>query len=110
MGSVWYFDSGALFYMTGYKVFFSILEEKDLHMHIEMGDDGRYNAIEIGTINFESEKTSPLHLKDGVFVPGLKKNPIFVEVLEDNGYDVIFSKGKSIMRHIATRKVNQFRV
>ena len=40
MGSMWYLDSGASFYMTGDKELFSDLEEKDLKMHIDMGDDG----------------------------------------------------------------------
>jgi hypothetical protein len=40
LGSVWYLDSGASFHMTGDKELFSDLEEKDLKMHIEMGDDG----------------------------------------------------------------------
>jgi hypothetical protein len=39
-GSVWYLDSGASFHMTGDKESFIDLEEKDLRMHIEMGDDG----------------------------------------------------------------------
>ena len=41
LGSVWYLDSGASFHMTRDKELFSDLEEKDLHMHIEMGDGGR---------------------------------------------------------------------
>ena len=40
MGLVWYLDSGASFHMTGDKELFNDLEEKDLQMHIEMGDDG----------------------------------------------------------------------
>ena len=40
-GLVWYLDSGASFHMTGDKDLFSDLEDKDLQMHIEMGDDGR---------------------------------------------------------------------
>ena len=40
MGSVWYLDSGASFHMIGDKELFSDLDEKDLQMHIEMGDDG----------------------------------------------------------------------
>ena len=41
MGSVWYLDSGASFHMTGDKELFSDLEEKDLKIRIEMGNDGR---------------------------------------------------------------------
>ena len=44
MGSMWYLDSGASFHMMRDKELFSSLEEKDLQMHIEMGDDGRYSA------------------------------------------------------------------
>ena len=50
MGSVWFLDSGASFHMIGDKDLFSDLDEKDLGVHIEMGDDGRYSAIGIGTI------------------------------------------------------------
>ena len=46
---------------------------------------------------------SLLHLKDVMFVPSLKKNLIFVAILEYRGYDVILSKGKEFLRHIATR-------
>ena len=38
--------------MTGDKELFSELEEKDLKMHIEMGDDGKYNVTGLGTITF----------------------------------------------------------
>jgi hypothetical protein len=40
LGSVWYLDGGASFHMMGDKELFSDLEEKDLKMHIGMGDDG----------------------------------------------------------------------
>jgi hypothetical protein len=39
-GSVWYLDSGTSFHMTGNRESFIDLEEKDLRMHIEMGDKG----------------------------------------------------------------------
>ena len=44
LGSVWYLDSRASFHVMGDKELFNSLEEKDLQMHIEMGDDRRYNA------------------------------------------------------------------
>jgi hypothetical protein len=53
LGLVWHLDSGTSFHMIGDKEFFSDLEEKDLKMHIEMGDDGRYSEIGIGTITFQ---------------------------------------------------------
>jgi hypothetical protein len=39
-GLMWYLDSGTSFHMMGDKEYFIDLEEKDLIMHIEMGDDG----------------------------------------------------------------------
>ena len=76
---------------------FSDLEEKDLQMHIEMGDNGRYNAIGIGTITFERESGNPFLLKDVMLVLGMKKNLASVIMLEDKGYDVVFSDGKSFL-------------
>ena len=52
MGSMWYLDSGATFHMMADKELFSSLEDKDLRMHIKMGDDRRYIATAIGTHNF----------------------------------------------------------
>ena len=80
--------------MTGCREFFNDLDNKYLQIHIEMGDNRRYNATEISIITFQRESGSPLRLKDVIFVPGLKKNLIFVAVLEDCGYNFIFSKGK----------------
>ena len=98
MGSVWYLYSGASFHMTRDKELFSDLEEKDLQMHIEMGNDGRYSATGIGTITFERESNNPFLLKDVMHVPGLKKNLVSVAMLEDRGYDVSFSEGKDFLR------------
>ena len=97
MGSVWFLDSGASFHLTRDKYLFSDLGEKDLGVHIEMGDDGRYSATGIETISFERESGKTFILKDVMHVPGLKKNLIFVAMLEDKGYDVFFSEGKAFL-------------
>jgi len=94
MGSVWYLDSGASFHMTGDKELFNDLEEKDLQMHIEMGDDENYSITELGMITLQREHGAPLTLKNVMYVPGMKKNLVSISMLEDKGYDVILSKGK----------------
>jgi hypothetical protein len=70
-------------------------KRKYLIMHIEMGDDGQYSATGIGTITFQRESGKPFQLKNVMHVPGLKKNLVSVAMLEDIGYDVVFSNGKS---------------
>ena len=87
--------------------FFSDLVEKDLQMHVELGNDGRYSVTDIGTITFQRVSGKLFHLKDVVHVPGLKKNLISVAILEDRGYDVVFSEGKVFLRHKATGKAKK---
>jgi len=102
MGCVWYLDSGASFHMIGDKNLFSALEEKDLKMRIEMGDDERYRVSRVGTVSFKREHGAPLTLTDVMYVPGLKKNLVSVVMLEDKGYDIVFRKAKAFLRHVAT--------
>ena len=61
----------------------------------------------MGTITFQREHGAPLTLKNVMYVPGLKKNLVVVAMLEDRGYDVIFSKGKAFLRHIDTSQVKK---
>eukprot|EP00253_Pinus_taeda_P003971 PITA_03971 len=88
--------------MTGDKNLFSALEEKDVKMCIEMGDDERYSVSRVGMVAFQREHEAPITLTDVKYVPGLKKNLVSVAMLEEKGYDVVFSKGKAFLRHIAT--------
>jgi hypothetical protein len=88
--------------MTRDKESFSYLEEKNIRMHIEIGDDGQYSVTSIGTITFQRESGKPFQLKNVMHVPGLKKNLVSVVMLEDRGYDVVFSDGKAFLRHKAT--------
>jgi hypothetical protein len=61
----------------------------------------------IGTITFQRELGKPFQLKNVMHVPGLKKNLVSVAMLEDMGYDVVFSGGKSFLRHRATGQVKK---
>ena len=42
-----------------------------------------------------------------MYVPRLKKNLVFIAMLKDRGYDVIFLKGKVFLQHIAMGKVKK---
>ena len=88
--------------MTDDKSLFSTLEEKDLKMCINMGDDGKYHVSGEHMVVFQREHGAPLTLTDVKYVPGQKKNLVSIAMLEDKGYDVVFSKGKAFLRHIAT--------
>ena len=44
-----------------------------------------------------------------MYVLGLKKNLVSVMVLEDSGYDVIFSKGNVFLRHIDMGQVKEIK-
>eukprot|EP00253_Pinus_taeda_P032421 PITA_32421 len=110
VGCVWYLDSGASFHMIGGKSLFSTLEEKDLKMCIGMGDDGKYSISRLGTVTFQREHGAPLTLTDVKYVPGLMKNLVSVAMLEDKGYDVVFSKGKVFLRHIAMGQTKRIRI
>ena len=35
------------------------------------------------------------------YVPGIKKNLVSVAMLEEKGYDFVFSNGKALLRNIA---------
>lgn len=110
MGSMWYLYSGVSFNMTSSKELFNVLEEKDLQMHIEIGNDGTYNITHIGNVTFQRESSSPHTFRDVMHVLGLKKNSISVSILEDTGCDVIFNEGRDFLHHIATRQVKEIGV
>ena len=71
-------------------------------MRIEMGNDGKYHVLGEGMVVFQREHEAPLTLTNVKYVPGLKKNLVSVAMLEDKGYDVVFSKGKVFLRYIGT--------
>ena len=50
--------------MIGDNNLFSALEEKDLKMHIEMGDDRRCSVSGVGMVAFQREHGAPLTLTD----------------------------------------------
>lgn len=52
-------------------------------MHIKMGDDGSYSATGLAMVTFQRDSGAPLIYRDVMYVPGLKKNLVYVSMLED---------------------------
>eukprot|EP00253_Pinus_taeda_P020920 PITA_20920 len=91
----------------GDKNIFNTLEEKDIRIRIEMGDDRKYHVSGEGTVVFQREHGSPLTLSNVMYVPGLKNNLVSISMLEDKGYDVVSSLGKIFLRHIGIGQTKQ---
>lgn len=72
-----------------------------MQFQIELEDDGQYAATGVGIVSFKRESGNPLHLRDVLYVRGLKQNLISIATLEGKGYDIIFRRGKSYLQHLA---------
>ena len=66
-----------------------------------MGDEKRYSVSGAGMGAFQREHGAHITLTDVKYISVLKKNLVSVAMLEDKGYDVLFSKGKAFLRDIA---------
>ena len=70
-----------------------------------MGNDEKYSVSGVGTVIFQREHGARLTLTDVKYVPGIKRILVSITMLQDRGYDVVFSKGKVFLRHIITKQV-----
>ena len=64
-----------------------------------MGDDARYPMKGDGATSFQLDSGKTLPMRDVLLVPGMTSNLIAVSALEDDGYDVIFSKGRVFIQN-----------
>jgi hypothetical protein len=65
---------------------FSILTEKDLGIHVELGHDAKYVVKGEGTILFQLESSGFSLAHDVLYVPRPKKNFLSVLIMEDMGF------------------------
>ena len=83
--------------MTGAKDQFTQFSDRRINLEIELGDESTVRAVGIGTVSFQRESLPPLAVSEVLYVPGLRKNLIFVSTIEDKGYEVTFRGGQVIM-------------
>jgi hypothetical protein len=96
--AIWYVDSGFSSHMTGVREYFSSLQEEEMDLVIEMGNNAKCRGTGHGTMTFQRESEKPLMVRDVLYVPGMKKNLISVSTLEDRGYVFSFQDGRVYIR------------
>jgi hypothetical protein len=89
--------------MTGYREHLTDLVEKESRLHVVLGDNARYTMKGVGTSTFQLDSDIPLQLSEVLYVPGMKRNLVFVYALENKGYKVTFFKGKVLAWHKNSR-------
>ena len=90
-------DTGASKHMSGYKGAISNLKEKQFAFMIEFGDDSTYSIQGVGSTSFQLSSRDTLHVEKIIYVPGLKKNLLYVSVLKDKGFQVIFMENQAYL-------------
>jgi hypothetical protein len=88
---IWLVDSGASKHVTGYKDSLSNLTHKDSPHKVKLGDDYQYPIKGVG------DSGKPMKMKEVLYVPGLKKNLLWISVLDEKGYRVAFVDGQVLM-------------
>jgi hypothetical protein len=74
MRSTWFLDSGASHHMTEAWEICSSLTERDLDVHVELGDDSKYAVKGDGIVMFHIDSGGSLDSHDVLYIPFLKNN------------------------------------
>ena len=80
--------------MTCYQELLSDLAKRESHQKVILGDDARYAGRGVAATSFRLKFGKTLKMKDVLYVPGMTSNLVAVSTLEDEGYDVLFSRGR----------------
>eukprot|EP00253_Pinus_taeda_P010577 PITA_10577 len=96
--NIWYVDSGASSHMTGKKDFFEFLEESACGSKIYLGDYSGYEIKGCGDIPMKLPGGDIKHLKNVLYVPGIKKNLIYVSMITDQDMHVKFFKNGCVIQ------------
>jgi len=91
---MWVIDTGASRHMTGECSQLQTLSKGKYSHAIELGDNKIYLMKGIGSTLLELESSGSIHLKNILYVLGLKKNLLSISCLEDKGDKIAFFNGK----------------
>jgi hypothetical protein len=91
---MWIIDSGASRHMTGDQARLSNLNENKTSYKVELGDKNTYPVKGIGQASVKLKTGNNVHLRNVLYVSGLKNNLVSISFLEDNGNRISFVDGK----------------
>ncbi|MCO5580407.1 hypothetical protein L7F22_034273 [Adiantum nelumboides] len=95
---IWYFDNGASRHITSRKNLFCSLDAAPAGKKVTCANNASYPIKGVGKILMTILDGSDLCLPDVLYVPGIKKNLLFVSSLAKNGLRVIFENDRCIVR------------
>jgi hypothetical protein len=94
----WFLDSGATRHMTGTREVFESLTKWDSDLHVRIGDQSQHAVKGVETVPFRMESGGVLRVQNVLWVPELKCNMLSVSSIEQMGFEVVFRKGKALLR------------
>lgn len=90
---MWIIDSGATLHVTPRMEFFTSYTSGDFGV-LKMGNDGVSKVIGVGDVCLQTNMGMQLLLKGVKHAPDVRFNLIFVQFLDEGGYDNHFGSGK----------------
>ena len=80
--------------MTRYGDHLANMVQIEFREKVVLGDDAKYVVKGAGATSFQLDSGKTLRMRDVLLVPGMISNLVAISTLEDEGYDVIFSRGR----------------
>jgi hypothetical protein len=96
----WFVESGSSRHMTGMRLVFLSVSEKDSDCYVKSGMHTMHAVKGVGCVRFQLESGVSLEVAGVMYVPGLKVNLLSVSALEDMGYAVTFEDGHVLIRSV----------
>ena len=90
-------DSGASKHMTGYKESFANMSKHESPHKVKLGDNYQYPIKGSGEASYKLDSRILLNMKNVLYIPRLKKNPLSIYELDVKGIRVAFVDGQFLM-------------
>jgi hypothetical protein len=98
--NAWLMDYGASAHMTCNREWYDEYYEKLDRTHIYLGDNRSHKVQGYGVISVNLPNGQLRHTHNVMYVPGIKKNLIFVSAITDNNLTMEFGKLRCVVKDI----------